>query len=153
MSIKETAKLCSLKIKNSAVRFRFKSQCRNPFTKKREHLGYFTCEQEAHQAWLKRKLELAKELAFIYKTRIELHQIGVRDKAKKVGGYDPDLFLVEDYDYWIRIAKYAELFYYPDTMYQCRKHPGSLTATRQKEIRYRTSKLWLMVLASSESFS
>lgn len=31
--------------------------------------------------------ELAKELAFIYKTRIELHQIGVRDKAKKVGGY------------------------------------------------------------------
>lgn len=66
------------------------------------------------------------------------------DIAKKVGGYDPDLFLVEDYDYWIRIAKYAELFYYPDTMYQCRKHPGSLTATRQKEIRYRTSKLWLM---------
>lgn len=30
--------------------------------------------------------ELAKNLAFIYKTRIELHQIGVRDKAKKVGG-------------------------------------------------------------------
>lgn len=30
---------------------------------------------------------LAKDLAFIYKTRIELRQIGVRDKAKKVGGY------------------------------------------------------------------
>lgn len=30
---------------------------------------------------------LAKELASIYKTRIELRQIGVRDKAKKVGGY------------------------------------------------------------------
>lgn len=30
--------------------------------------------------------DLAKELASIYKTRIELHQIGVRDKAKKVGG-------------------------------------------------------------------
>jgi len=29
---------------------------------------------------------LAKELAAIYKTRIELHQIGVRDKAKKIGG-------------------------------------------------------------------
>ena len=44
---------------------KFKSQCRNPFTKKTEYLGLFTCEQEAHQAWLKRKLELAKELAAI----------------------------------------------------------------------------------------
>ena len=33
--------------------------------------------------------DLAKELASIYKTRIELHQIGVRDKAKKVGGVGP----------------------------------------------------------------
>lgn len=30
---------------------------------------------------------LAKDLASIYKTRIELRQIGVRDKAKKVSGY------------------------------------------------------------------
>lgn len=30
--------------------------------------------------------DLAKELASIYKTRIELHQIGVRDKSKKIGG-------------------------------------------------------------------
>lgn len=44
---------------------KFQSLCNNPFTKKQEHLGYFTCEQEAHQAWLKRKLELAHELAAI----------------------------------------------------------------------------------------
>lgn len=44
---------------------KFESQCRNPFTKKRGHLGLFTCEQEAHEAWLKRKLELAYELAEI----------------------------------------------------------------------------------------
>lgn len=31
--------------------------------------------------------ELAKDLAALYKTRIELRQIGVRDKAKEVGGY------------------------------------------------------------------
>lgn len=42
---------------------KFMSRCRNPFTKKREHLGYFTCEEEAHQSWLKRKLELAHLLA------------------------------------------------------------------------------------------
>ena len=32
---------------------------------------------------------LAKDLANIYKTRIELRQIGVRDRAKEVGGYGP----------------------------------------------------------------
>lgn len=30
--------------------------------------------------------DLAKELAYIYKTRIELRQIGIRDKAKEIGG-------------------------------------------------------------------
>ena len=33
--------------------------------------------------------ELAKRLANIYKTRIELRQIGVRDKAREVGGLGP----------------------------------------------------------------
>jgi len=37
---------------------------------------------------------LAKKLASIYKTRIELRQIGIRDKAKKIGGLGPcGLFL------------------------------------------------------------
>lgn len=42
---------------------KFKSQCRNPFTKKQEYLGLFTCEIEAHQVWIRRKLELAHLLA------------------------------------------------------------------------------------------
>jgi len=42
---------------------KFRSKCRNPFTKKQEHLGLFTCQEEAHQAWLKHKLELAHLLA------------------------------------------------------------------------------------------
>ena len=44
---------------------KFLAQCRNPFTKKSENLGLFTCEKEAHEAWLERKLELAHELAAI----------------------------------------------------------------------------------------
>ena len=31
--------------------------------------------------------KLAKDLAAIYKTRIELRQVGVRDKAREIGGY------------------------------------------------------------------
>ena len=42
---------------------KFKSQCSNPLTKKREYLGLFDSELEAHQAWLKRKLQLAHLLA------------------------------------------------------------------------------------------
>lgn len=44
---------------------KFRSMCSNPFTGDREHLGLFTCEQQAHEAWRKRKYELAKELAAI----------------------------------------------------------------------------------------
>lgn len=44
---------------------KFRAQCNNPFTGKQENLGYFTSEQEAHEAWRKRKLELAHELAAI----------------------------------------------------------------------------------------
>lgn len=44
---------------------KFESRCKNPFTKKGEYLGQFTCEVEAHEAWLKRKQELAHELAAI----------------------------------------------------------------------------------------
>ncbi len=33
--------------------------------------------------------QLAKELAAIYKTRIELRQVGIRDKARKIGGIGP----------------------------------------------------------------
>lgn len=44
---------------------KFRAQCRNPITKKNENLGCFTSELDAHEAWLKRKLELAHELAAI----------------------------------------------------------------------------------------
>lgn len=42
---------------------KFAVQCNNPFTKESEYLGCYHCPNEAHQAWLKRKLELAKLLA------------------------------------------------------------------------------------------
>ena len=44
---------------------KFIAQCCNPFTKKQEYLGYFTCEHQAHLAWKKRKHELACQLAHL----------------------------------------------------------------------------------------
>lgn len=42
---------------------KYQARCSNPFTGKKEHLGYFTCETQAHLAWKKRKQELATILA------------------------------------------------------------------------------------------
>lgn len=65
--------------------------------------------------------ELAKKLASIYKTRIELRQIGVRDKAKEVGGIGPcgrflccNLFLNEFESVSINMAKNQYISLKPD---------------------------------------
>lgn len=42
---------------------RFYSSCHNPFTNKVDSLGYFDTEEEAHQAWRRKKIELAHKLA------------------------------------------------------------------------------------------
>lgn len=43
---------------------KFKASCRNPFiARKQEHIGYFDCPDQAHQAWKSRKLEHALTLA------------------------------------------------------------------------------------------
>ena len=42
---------------------KYRAQCRNPFTEKKESLGYFSTPEEAHEAWRKRKHELAQRVA------------------------------------------------------------------------------------------
>lgn len=43
----------------SLLKGKFMARCCNPFTRKREFLGYFTDPDNAHEAWRKRKYELA----------------------------------------------------------------------------------------------
>lgn len=42
---------------------KFVSYCNNPFTRKREHLGYFDYPDQAHKAWQAKKHEYACQLA------------------------------------------------------------------------------------------
>ena len=44
-------------------RGKYRARCSNPFTRKDEHLGYFSTPEEAHEAWRKRKHELAQLVA------------------------------------------------------------------------------------------
>jgi len=46
-------------------RGKFQAHCSNPFTGKKDYLGYFTNEEQAHQAWLAKKLEHTYALAAI----------------------------------------------------------------------------------------
>ena len=42
---------------------KYRAQCENIFTGKKEHLGYFSTPEEAHECWRKRKHELAQLVA------------------------------------------------------------------------------------------
>jgi hypothetical protein len=42
---------------------KYQALCKNLFTGKQEHLGYFLTQEEAHEAWRKRKHELAQLVA------------------------------------------------------------------------------------------
>ena len=42
---------------------KYRAQCGNPFTGKQEYLGLFSAPEEAHEAWRKRKHELAQLIA------------------------------------------------------------------------------------------
>jgi len=58
-----------------------------------------------------------------------------KEVHKKLNGYNPDLFLVEDYDFWIR-ATFENFKFYQLTekLYYYRFHENSLTETRRKDI-------------------
>lgn len=61
--------------------------------------------------------------------------------AKSVGEYDTTRFLVEDYEYWLRINLHGKINSYHECLYDYRNHGGSLTATRKAEVQKVLKKL------------
>lgn len=65
-----------------------------------------------------------------------------KDIIDKIGEYDANMFLVEDYEYWLRIIKeYGNIGYIEEKLYLYRIHDGSLTTKRQKEIQTQLLRL------------
>ena len=53
---------------------------------------------------------------------------------QEIGGYNPEMFLLEDYDYWLRIMiRYGRIGHIKKTLYRYRMHEGSLTARKLEE--------------------
>ena len=78
---KETFELCLEKIKEHNLTM-YLIYCEYTFDRNKL-IFYFTAEGRIDFR------ELVKDLAAIFKTRIELRQIGVRDEAKSIGGLGP----------------------------------------------------------------
>ena len=78
---KETFELCLEKIKEQNLTM-YLIDCEYTFDRNKL-IFYFTAEGRIDFR------ELVKDLAAIFKTRIELRQIGVRDEAKSIGGLGP----------------------------------------------------------------
>ncbi len=70
-----------------------------------------------------------------------------KEVREKVGDYDADAFCVEDYDYWLRVlACFGKIVPIDKTLYQYRKHEGSLSETRRKQVGDQLTKLRICYL-------
>ncbi len=58
-----------------------------------------------------------------------------RQLYQTVGEYDPELFLVEDYDYFIRAARYFRLAHIARPLYYFRRDDGTLYLSRFAEVK------------------
>lgn len=96
-----------------------------------ENGNYITCNSSAH---INEKIFCVNNVgaSFMYRGKV----------ICEVGEYNPEFFLVEDYEYWLRIMfQYGDIGYLDEKLYIYREQSGSLTATRAKDIRFNLAKL------------
>lgn len=68
---------------------------------------------------------------FLYRARV----------TAALGGYDTQLFGVEDYDFWLRAAQRFTFAALHEDLYVYRKHGGSLTSQRAEQIQALTAQI------------
>ncbi len=68
---------------------------------------------------------------FLYRARV----------TEALGGYDTQLFGVEDYDFWLRAAPRFAFVALHEDLYLYRKHGGSLTSQRAEQIQALTAQI------------
>ena len=65
-----------------------------------------------------------------------------RSVAQKAGQYDTNLFLAEDYDYWVQLSRYGELHHINNDLYCYRRHSQSLSETKKKKVEEQEHKVF-----------
>ena len=74
---------------------------------------------------------------FLYRSKI----------AKEIGEYDRNWFLVEDYEYWLRIRRCSQIGHIGEKLYKYRHHAQSLTETKVTQIRKKLFELRLALIS------
>ena len=65
-----------------------------------------------------------------------------RSVIGEIGEYNPDMFLVEDYEYWLRIYfRYGVIGFIDEVLYKYRIHSSSLTSTRYLDIQKSNARM------------
>jgi glycosyltransferase involved in cell wall biosynthesis len=75
-----------------------------------------------------------------------------REVREAIGEYDDAMFLAEDYDYWLRVARQFVLKHLPQTLYLWRWHAGSLTVRRPRAQACATEKVLRHNLRGSKEY-
>lgn len=65
----------------------------------------------------------------------------LREIKQTIGEYNPDMFLVEDYEYWIRISKRYQINHINQKHYYYRLHSNSLTEIKAMQVNNQLYRL------------
>lgn len=87
-------------------------------------------KNETDKIFAKRKIKNFREGNFVGPSFLYSKKL-----AKKIGLYDPDKELIEDYDYWFRASKEFKLNYLPKKLYFYRYSQETLTYKKEREIQ------------------
>lgn len=82
-----------------------------------------------------RRRKLPDAMAVEKGNRIGACFLYTRTVLEEIGPYDPELFLVEDYDYFMRINKRFRMHHIPRPLYYFRRHDDSLYLSRFCEVK------------------
>ncbi len=75
-----------------------------------------------------------------------------REVMREIGDYEERFVLVEDLDYWLRVAKRFQLAPLHQDLYLYREHRHSLTATREFDVRKARERVLYCHLCSARLF-
>lgn len=86
----------------------------------------------------------------IYKNIIGACFLYRGELARKIGGYALDRFLVEDYEYWLRINLNGNIGVLHKCLYDYRCHSSSLSETKKQEVQKELKRLRYFYLTEYE---
>ncbi len=99
-------------------------------------LVFSRCETIDAKGKILGKTKIYKDLdELLYNNIVLASFLYKKEVHEKLGGYDTNKFLVEDYDFWLRAYKNYKFHFVPDILYQIRFHGANLGNTRLEGVK------------------